>query len=311
MRDIIQLAMGCLFVAVLATGDVAAQDGWPLQYDGTPIDSLVADSNNTRTVAEAACGDFRRGDLNGNGVAYEIADAVMFSNYFVNGLAAFGSHTNASVAASDVNHDGLKLTVADFVYHIRIVVGDALPYFWVIRPVKASITLGNGVWSVDLPMGAAYVVIAGNMTPTLLANNMEMKYAFDGSCTNILVYSLDGNSFTGNFLYVDGEVVYMEFATANAQPVMADLSPAPYVLAQNYPNPFNPSTAIKFQIPVQGQAWKLNIYNITGQLVESFSSVSNGFNAVTWNASGLPSGVYFYQLTSGDVVLTRKMVFRK
>jgi hypothetical protein len=310
MRDIIQLAMGCFCIVMLATSDVTAQDGWPLQYDGTQIDSLVADTNNTRTVAEAACGDFRRGDINGNGIAYEIADAVMFSNYFVIGLAAFGSHVDASISASDVNRDDVPLRVADFVYLVRVVIGDALPYDHV-SPVPARIICGNGVWSVDIPMGAAYVVIAGNITPTLLANNMEMKYAFDGSSTNILVYSLYGNSFTGDFLYVDGEVVYMEFATANGQPVVADLLSSPYVLAQNYPNPFNPTTAIKFQIPVQGLAWKLNIYNITGQLVEKFSGVSNGFETVTWNASGLPSGVYFYQLTAGDVVLTRKMVFRK
>jgi hypothetical protein len=52
----------------------------------------------------------------------------MFSNYFVTGLSAFGSHVNGSVAASDANHDGLTLSVADLVYVIRVIVGDAMAY---------------------------------------------------------------------------------------------------------------------------------------------------------------------------------------
>jgi hypothetical protein len=52
-----------------------------------------------------------RGDINMNGLAYEIADAVMFSNYFIQGLAAFGDHAEGSTANSDVNEDGKPLTI--------------------------------------------------------------------------------------------------------------------------------------------------------------------------------------------------------
>jgi len=66
-----------------------------------------------------------RGDINLNGWGYEIADAVMFTNYFIQGISAFGTHPEGSIAASDTNADGLALTVADLVYLIRVVVGDA------------------------------------------------------------------------------------------------------------------------------------------------------------------------------------------
>jgi hypothetical protein len=59
------------------------------------------------------------GDININGIPYEIADAVMYTRYFVEGLTAFGAHVEASIAASDVNADGITLSVADLVYLIR------------------------------------------------------------------------------------------------------------------------------------------------------------------------------------------------
>jgi hypothetical protein len=51
---------------------------------------------------------------------------------------------------------------------------------------------------------------------------------------------------------------------------------------------------------------------VTGQLVQSFNGVSStGFETVTWDASGVSSGVYFYKLTSGDFSATKKAVLLK
>lgn len=255
-------------------------------------------------------GDFLIGDINCNRIPWEIADAVMFSNYFVNGLAAFESHAGESIAASDVNRDHRPLKVADFQYLIRVIIGDALPYDHLF-PVVARVTVGNGLFHVDRQMGAAYIVMAGDATPALLAGNMDMKYAFNGQNTNILVYSLDGNSFSGDFLQADGDVLSTEFAAANGAPVNADVMPANFELHQNYPNPFNPSTTIKIDIPDRGVEWKLNIYNVTGQLVQNFSGVSTGFDVVTWDASNVSSGVYFYKVTAGDYSATKKAVLLK
>jgi hypothetical protein len=263
---------------------------------------------------DIACADSidARGDINLNGLSYEIADAVMFTNYFISGLGAFGTHADGSIAASDTNADGLVLTVADLVYLIRVVIGDAVPYDKAI-PVAASITVSNdGIFNVNAAMGAAHVVVAGNVTPTLLAGNMEIKSAFDGQNTSILVYSMEPNqSFSGDFLRADGQVVKTEFATFTGQSVVAKVMPSDFALSQNYPNPFNPSTKIDIAIPGIGVEWKLNVYNITGQLVESFSGVSTGFESVVWDASNVSSGVYFYKLTAGNFSDTKKAVFLK
>jgi len=252
-----------------------------------------------------------RGDINLNGLAYEIADAVMFTNYFISGLSAFEPHIDGSIAASDCNADGIALSVADLVYLIRVVIGDAAPYPKT-APVAANITYGNERFNVDVEMGAAHIVMEGNVQPTLLAENMEMLYASNGQTTSILVYSTEANqSFRGDFLQVNGNVVSTEFATFTGARVAAKVMPSTFEVAQNYPNPFNPTTTFKFTVP-NGGDWNLGVYNITGQLVESFSGVSQtGYETVVWDASDLSSGIYFYRVSTDEQSVTKKAVLLK
>ena len=88
--------------------------------------------------------------------------------------------------------------------------------------------------------------------------------------------------------------------------------PAEYSLEQNYPNPFNPSTTIEFALPHSGFA-TLKVYNILGEEVATLMAgdhAAGSFKA-TWDASGLPSGVYFYRLTAGDYVQTKKSILMR
>jgi hypothetical protein len=83
--------------------------------------------------------------------------------------------------------------------------------------------------------------------------------------------------------------------------------PVKFSLLQNYPNPFNPTTTIKFQLP-EARDVKLVVYDVLGQqviiLVDGRQTA--GSHDVKFDASGLSSGVYFYRLTAGDFVKTRK-----
>jgi len=255
-----------------------------------------------------------RGDLNLNNVAYEIADAVMFTNYFVKGYAAFGTHVQGSIAASDVNADGLPTTVADLVYLIRVIVGDALPYPKT-TPVQATYVNDNGKLSVEMPMGAAYVVIKGEVAPELLAQNMEMSYGVREGNTHVIVYpsfnATATESFTGNFLNANGEIISVEMATADGAPVVAKMVPANFGLAQNYPNPFNPMAVISFSLPTASQ-YTLTVYNVTGQKVAEYSGTKEaGVHSITFNGDGMASGVYFYKLVAGNFSATKKMVLLK
>ncbi len=85
-----------------------------------------------------------------------------------------------------------------------------------------------------------------------------------------------------------------------------------YMLAQNYPNPFNPVTTIRYQIPKKCNV-ELIVYNVLGRKVANLINEKKeaGNYAVNFDASSLSSGLYFYQLKTGDFVLTRKMVIIK
>jgi hypothetical protein len=85
-----------------------------------------------------------------------------------------------------------------------------------------------------------------------------------------------------------------------------------FSLSQNYPNPFNPSTTITYTIPTSGDV-SLRVYDMLGREV---STLVNGRQAqgsynVSFNASTLASGVYFYKLQSGSFTETKKMMLVK
>jgi len=104
----------------------------------------------------------------------------------------------------------------------------------------------------------------------------------------IYTYRLKQVDFDGTFEYSDEVEIEV-------------IAPSEFTLEQNYPNPFNPSTTIKFSLPSSSYA-TLKIYDTLGEevavlLAKEFTA---GTYEVEWNANGLPSGVYFYQLQTGD-----------
>ena len=91
-----------------------------------------------------------------------------------------------------------------------------------------------------------------------------------------------------------------------------DVKVIAFELNQNYPNPFNPVTMIRYSIPEESFV-KLEIINSLGERIELLENdiKSSGTYESLWNASDLPSGVYFYQLQAGDFVETKKMLLLK
>ncbi|MDW7680195.1 MAG: T9SS type A sorting domain-containing protein, partial [bacterium] len=80
-------------------------------------------------------------------------------------------------------------------------------------------------------------------------------------------------------------------------------------LFQNYPNPFNPTTTIRFALPYSSKV-KLDILNMLGQKVTTLLNEqrSAGVHQLTFDAAGLPSGIYLYRLQAGSYVQTRKIL---
>lgn len=94
--------------------------------------------------------------------------------------------------------------------------------------------------------------------------------------------------------------------------VVSSTVPEEYALENNYPNPFNPSTKIRFAIPATGNV-ELNIYDSKGSLVGKLvnQKLNAGVYEYDFNASNLPSGAYFYRLSSQNFAQTKKMLLVK
>ena len=97
-------------------------------------------------------------------------------------------------------------------------------------------------------------------------------------------------------------------------------NPIDFELFQNYPNPFNPSTKIKFTIPAVEtrhasslQMVTLKVYDVLGNEIATLINEEKpaGEYEVEFNATGLPSGIYFYQIKVGLFIQTKKMVLIK
>ena len=102
-------------------------------------------------------------------------------------------------------------------------------------------------------------------------------------------------------------------ALGKAGTTIANASPKSFELGQNYPNPFNPSTVINFSVPEENALVTLKVYNSLGQEVGTLINqvVPAGNHQVNFDARGLSSGVYFYTLTTGNFVDSKKMVVMK
>lgn len=106
---------------------------------------------------------------------------------------------------------------------------------------------------------------------------------------------------------------YMENGISTSAEIENNL-PEGFKLEQNYPNPFNPTTKISYSVPTASDV-SLKVYNTLGQEVATLVNGRSqaGTFEVTFNASNLSSGLYFYRLQAdnGDVSITRKLMLIK
>ncbi|MBU1680074.1 MAG: lamin tail domain-containing protein [Bacteroidetes bacterium] len=124
-----------------------------------------------------------------------------------------------------------------------------------------------------------------------------------------LKYRLKQIDFNGKFEYYD---LIAEVDATIPTSVDEGSLPADYALFQNYPNPFNPRTVIKFQVP-SSKFVKLQVYDMLGREIQTLVDEykPQGVYEVSFDASSLTSGLYFYKLTAGNFVQTKKLVLLK
>ena len=176
--------------------------------------------------------------------------------------------------------------------------------------INGDQTAGDGIWSYTavVPTGTAgglhqykyAIYYTGADTVNGGSQPLDNENIADANHTFVLKNSATPIVFSDKFGSLTGIEKYN------------NLTPNKYSLEQNYPNPFNPSTVIRYSVP-QRSMISLKIYDVTGREVQTLlnQEMNAGNYELTFNASKLASGVYFYSIRSNDFVSTKKMMLIK
>jgi hypothetical protein len=105
---------------------------------------------------------------------------------------------------------------------------------------------------------------------------------------------------------------YNDIETVNIPAEQSCLQFTEYTLFQNYPNPFNPVTAIQLNLP-KSSFVSVKIYDLLGREIKTLADgrIAEGEHLFQWDASDLPSGIYFCRLRTDNYIETRKLVLHK
>ncbi len=282
------------------------------------------------------------GDVNENGLPFEVGDAVRLAAY----LSGTVKLTEQQLINSDVNQDGHWATLSDLVFLInQILRQEGAPRNDEITPdeEKAVVRITNEELKTlmrlesDVPVGGALVIFEGenakvdNLKLSPQAQDLNIYTRQVGNQFRVLVIGQQGESLPagGDYLFsFEGEgidTIYTSLSDQQGELLSAkqehenDLLPVSYALCQNYPNPFNPMTNIRYMVKGEGGVHvDLRVYNVAGQLVKTLvdEEKSSGEYEVTWNGRNennqeVASGIYFYKLKVSEFVETKKMVLLK
>ena len=311
-----------------------------------PIPFLYFTNGRITVPQPGPCDDV--GDLNLNGLAYELADAVLYANYFIHGPSVFVINVAAQSAASDVNGDGVPLTVADLTYLIRLTQGfqqlpppcgnappDTNPGWATlsttamgsVTQISMESSRSVGAILLNIAYTAADIANVETMGP---ATTMDLMWRAESDLLKILIWDyVDGDSIPGG----SGQVVRIQ-TTGGGSMTLVDAQTSTYggALMQtailqpvtqsalevnaNVPNPFNATTRIRFHLSSTSD-YSLTIYNIVGQMVRTYDGQAEaGTVTVTWDGrdhrnSQVASGVYFYVVEAGGFTATKRMLLLK
>jgi len=154
----------------------------------------------------------------------------------------------------------------------------------------------------------------GRQNPAFFTMPIDIRIFSPERDTTVTVFNnAQSQSFAINFperptsilLDPDGWMLKLAYPASAALPLT-------YSLEQNYPNPFNGGTTIRYQLSHSAYV-TLKVYDVLGREVATLVNAQQipGNYGYTWSGQNFASGIYFYQLTAGDVHLQKKMILLK
>jgi photosystem II stability/assembly factor-like uncharacterized protein len=160
-------------------------------------------------------------------------------------------------------------------------------------------------------------IFAGTLEGVYFSTNNGVNWLQKNQGFNPIPTTINELLIANNYIFAgtDGNSIFRRSYSEiiGIQNISTEI-PSGYSLHQNHPNPFNPTTKIKFDIAEHsvGQTF-LSVYDITGREIQTLvnEKLNPGTYEVTFDGSNFASGVYFYQLKTGDFIETRKLVLLK
>lgn len=147
---------------------------------------------------------------------------------------------------------------------------------------------------------------------SLLANVTAQNNATGATYTYTDADLNNGTTYTYDLVSVDVNGARQALATLSASPNASAAVITEYALHQNYPNPFNPTTNLTFDMVDAGHV-SISVFNIMGQKVAELvnGNVEAGRHIVSFDATGLSSGLYLYKMEANGFTAQNKMVLMK
>jgi CubicO group peptidase (beta-lactamase class C family) len=186
---------------------------------------------------------------------------------------------------------------------------------WIDATLPSGSTYGPIILREDVTL-PAYGLITRQLTQNVPAGAPAGEYSYNAYVGEYPQYAWNESSFPFTKEAGDqGEMLLSEWQVSGweeEQFLAEEGSPDSFVLCPAHPNPFNPLTAISFQLPALSFV-NLTVYDVSGRLVATLANgwLDAGVHEVTFDGSGLASGVYVYLLEAGEFTASEKMVLIK
>jgi len=181
-------------------------------------------------------------------------------------------------------------------------------------PVGGDSILGTATFvKSKAGIGIATFTVGGTVG-TYTQINKNILYFGAGIPDTVIISTLIvGPRSANDSVHLGSTMLLDDFSLSGTNGVERETSvPTSFALHQNYPNPFNPATVIKYDLPVASHV-SLRVFNALGQEVATLVNADEnpGVHDVRFEASGLPSGAYFYRLSAGTYTETRRLLVLK
>jgi len=219
---------------------------------------------------------------------------IRHMDFYINGTSIYGYAIGSDGTTLSVNDNPLPV---EMTYFTNTVKDNTVNLQW-----QTAIEINNSGFQIERSTSdnnnwttVSFVRGFGNKS-----NPTSYQFTDKNLQKGIYKYRLKQVDYNSNY----------EYFNLNSNVTIA--APKNYTISQNFPNPFNPVTNITYNLPVDGKV-SIKVYDISGREISTLAdgNMTAGYHTVSFDASNLPSGVYFYKISADNFKDTKKMTLIK